>query len=397
MNKIRYGVIGIKGFGLLHCQFAKEHKKIELVAVADNDEEAVKLKSKELKVKGFVDYREMLESGIVDAISIVTPHYLHSVIGIDCLKAGVHIFVEKPIAIRISEADRMIRIAKSNNLKICVGHQYRVHRTSRTMKYLLDTGAVGRIIRVLWTWGLFRPEKYFSEDVWRKTVQQAGGGILFTHAIHDLDLICWMIGKPIRVNAMLGNQVHDIEGEDMVCANILFENDAIASFQATVNQPEGYSVRQIAGDKGILVIQDLKSMTFDYKDRILYGQYDHDLKEAVTILPGKLDQPKIKWNTLKPRGDPPILKKFFERIGIINIARKHGLGVLMDNFIKVLLDGGDLLVDGQSAATSLELANAVVLSALRNKIINLPLNRDEYDELFDEMCSGKVKVLKYRA
>ena len=88
MNKVRYGVIGIKGFGDLHCRFAQEHERIELVALVDKDEEAVKFKAKELGVKGFTDYREMLNEGIVDAVSIVTPHHLHSVIGLDCLQAG---------------------------------------------------------------------------------------------------------------------------------------------------------------------------------------------------------------------------------------------------------------------------------------------------------------------
>jgi len=397
MDKIKYGIIGIKGFGEIHCQYAREHERIELVAVVDKDEEAVKFKAKELNVKGFTDYRQMLNEDIVDAVSIVTPHYLHSVIGLDCLKAGVHIFVEKPIAIRISEADDMIQIAKNNNLKICVGHQYRVHRTSKTMKHLIDTGAVGDIKRVLWSWGLFRPENYFLRDSWRRTWKHAGSGVLMPHAIHDLDLICWMMGRPIRVNAMLANQLHEIACEDMVCANILFENGALASFQATLNQPEAYSVRQVAGDKGIIVIQDLKSMTYDYKDRILFGQFKHDLYSALTKLPGIMDQPKVSWQTVKLIGDPPVWKKLLERVGLMRIEKRHGLSALMESFVQAILNGGEPIVDGESAATTLELVNGIILAAFREKTVSLPLDREEYDELFDELCCGKTKISKYRA
>ncbi|MCK5405769.1 MAG: Gfo/Idh/MocA family oxidoreductase, partial [Desulfobulbaceae bacterium] len=278
MKKIRYGVIGINGIGELHCRFVRANMQTELTSLVDRDQESVEQKAKEFGVKSFTDYRQMIEAGVVDAVSIATPHFLHAVIGLDCLKAGIHVFMEKPFACRVSEADEMIRVARENGLKICVGHQYRLHRTSKTMKHLVDSDTLGKIIRVLWTWGVFRPGKYFSRDIWRSTWEHAGGGVLMTHAIHDLDLLCWLFGRPVSVNAMLGNQLHDIAGEDIACANILFENSVAVSFQATLNQPEAYSVRQIAGDRGIMVIQDLKSTTFDHKDRIQVGHYQSDLR-----------------------------------------------------------------------------------------------------------------------
>jgi hypothetical protein len=205
-----------------------------------------------------------------------------------------------------------------------------------------------------------------------------------------------MIGRPNCVNAMLGNQLHEIAGEDVVCANILFDNGALASFQATTNQPEAYSVRQVAGDKGIVVIQDLKSMTFDHKDRILFGQYEHDLRTALTKLTGKFDQPKTSWRLVKPIGDPPVWKKLLEKTGLLRIERRHGLSVLMDSFVQAILEGGEPLVDGESAATTIELVNAIILSGMRNKSVDLPLDREEYDELFEELCSGRSRIPKHR-
>src|SRR5581483_6735916 len=313
MKKVRYGVIGIKGIGNLHSLFARQNEKAELTALVDVDGEFVKKKSGELSVHGFTDYREMLNAGIVDAVSIATPHYLHAPISLDCLNAGVHIFVEKPVATRISEAYTIIEMAKSKNLKICVGHQYRTFRTSRTMKYLIDTGEIGKIMRVLWSWVEFRPEIYYARDVWRRTWRHSGGGILIHNVIHDLDLICWMIGKPVQVTALVGNQLHKTEVDDVFCANALFANGAFASIQATINQPRGYSIRQVAGDKGIIVMQDVRSLTFDRKDQILLGKYEDALPAMMTKLTGIEDQSETEWQYVKLIGDPPKWKKLMER------------------------------------------------------------------------------------
>jgi len=268
---------------------------VKLAALVDVDAALVNKRSEGLGVRGFTDYRDMLDAGIVDAVSIATPHHLHGVMGLDCLKAGLHVFIEKPFANRVSEADAMLSVAQANNLQICVGHQYRTYRSSRTMKRLIDLGAIGGIKRVLWTWGEFRPESYYARDIWRGTFRHAGGGVLMNQASHDLDLICWMIGNPVQVSALVGNQLHKAETEDIACANVLFTNGAFGSFQFTINQPRGYSVRQIAGDRAIIVIQDVRSLTSDQNDRVLLGTYEDILPTMVTKLAGNHDQPEISW------------------------------------------------------------------------------------------------------
>ena len=398
MEKLRYGIIGIKGMGRLHCQFAQQNEKAELTALVDIDAASVRQHSEQLGVRGFTDYRVMLEADIVDAVSIATPHHLHSSIGLDCLKAGVHIFVEKPIANRVSEADAMVNLARMKNLKICVGHQYRTHRSSQAMKHLLDTGAIGKILRVLWTWTAFRAERYYTTKIWRESWSSAGGGVLMNQVSHDLDLLCWMVGKPEQVTALIGNQLHQAQIEDIFCANVLFANGALVSVQATINQPTGYSVRQIAGDKGMIVIQDVKSLTSDCEDQIVVGKYENDLPTAVA---GKGGQPQTVWQPVKLPGGRPLWQKLlrprtlWRRLGLLKQGPPHGTSVLMDSFIHAILDGGEPLVSGESALPALELINAIVLSALRRKTVDLPLDREEYDILFKELSSGTAKVPRF--
>ena len=116
MKNVRYGIIGLKGVGGLHLRLAQQHADVELTELVDIDEACVKEKATELSVRGFTDYEEMLDADVVDAVSIATPHHLHAVIGLACLNAGVHVFTEKPLANRVSQADAMITTAKAKNM-----------------------------------------------------------------------------------------------------------------------------------------------------------------------------------------------------------------------------------------------------------------------------------------
>ncbi len=377
MDRVRYGVIGIKGVGSKHVSMAREHENVELTALVDLDEAAVKAQSQELGVRAFTDYRELLDAGIVDAVSIATPHHLHAIIGLECLNAGVHVFTEKPLANRVSDADAMIETAKAQDLKICVGHQYRTYQTPQTMKHLIDTGAIGNIMRVLWTWIEFRPESYYDRDIWRQTWRHAGGGVLMNQTSHDLDLICWLVGKPVQVSAIIGNQSHKMEVEDVVCANVLFENGAFGSIQLTINQPRGYSIRQIAGDKGTIAIPDVQSLTNNREDHILLGTYEDSLTNLVGQAPRIAGQPEISWQPAELRDEP------------------GGHDILMASFTDAILNGGEPLVDGVSALPTVELINAIVLSALRKKTVDLPVDRDEYDELFEALSSGSLQIPRF--
>ena len=377
MNSVRYGVIGIKGVGSKHVSMAQEHANIELTALVDLDEAAVKAKSQELGVRAFTDYREMLNAGIVDAVSIATPHHLHAIIGLECLKAGVHVFTEKPLANRVSDADTMIEAAEARDLKLCVGHQYRTYRTPQTMKHLIDTGAIGNIMRLLWTWIEFRPESYYARDIWRQTWRHAGGGVLMNQTSHDLDLVCWLIGEPVQVSAMIGNQFHQMEVEDVVVANVLFANGAFGSIQLTINQPKGYSIRQIAGDKGTIAIPDVQSLTNDAADSILLSTYANPLTELVKGAGSIAGQPGASWQPIELR------------------AGLGGHDRLMESFTDAILNGGEPQVNGVSARPAVELINAIVLSAIRKKTVDLPVDRGEYDELFEELSSGSLKIPRF--
>jgi predicted dehydrogenase len=414
MTKIRYGVIGIKGMGKWHLHFARPHPQVELSAVVDIDAPAVKTVSQELNIQGFLNYQDMLRAGLVDAVSIATPHYLLPEIALDCLQAGVHVLVEKPFALRVSQADALVQAAKKHQVKLAVNFQYRTHRSSQALKNLIETGTIGNPTRLLWSWGEFRTNGYYTRDDWRATYRHAGGGILMSHA-HDLDLIQWLCGPPQQVSAIIGNQLHDAEVEDIACVNVLFTNGAMGSLQFTLNHPRGYSTRQIEGDRGMILMPDVKSLTNDQDDQILLGTYGGSLREFVYQLPNPHDQPEIAWQPIHLQGlnghkPPPvsistskrIVRGILRRVGLArtNSSKKTpgprvplpGFPTILDNFIESIYKNTDPIVNGESARSTVELINGIILSALRCKHVTFPVDRDEYDQLFEELTAGKVTI-----
>lgn len=403
MGIIRYGVIGVKGIGKYHARLAQLHNQVQLKALVDIDESFVKNTAQSFGVSAYTDYRDLLDADTVDAVSVATPHYLLSEIGEACLSAGIHVFMEKPFAISISEADRMIKMAKERNLKICVCFQYRAHRSSQAMKRIIESGDIGKIQRLLWSWGEFRSQAYYTNKQWHTSWREAGGGLIASHVSHELDLISWMVGRPAQVSAMLSNQLGNTQGEDTACVNVMFEQGASGTLQFSLNQPRAYSIRQLAGTKGIIVVPEVKSLTDDHNDRILLGRYSDELAVLNTELTDGYQQPTIKWDNVKlpwEIKDHPTLRKWMwpKRLwGATGLLKRgpYGRPTLMDSFIRSIIDGGEPMVTGESARATLEFINAVILSAVRKKLVELPLDPEEYDCLLQELIDGKANIPKF--
>jgi len=214
--------------------------------------------------------------------------------------------------------------------------------------------------------------------------------------------------KPVQVSALVGNHLHQAEIEDIVCANVLFENGAMGSLQFTITHPRGYSIRQIQGDKGIIVMPEVESLTYDQDEEILVGTYEGPLTEMVTELKGIVDQPAISWSSYGLKQDQvegKIAERILRRLGVVKRPQKwqsnakpvNGFAVIMNSFIDAICFGGEPLVTGKSARSAIELINAMYLSAMRKKTVDLPLNSHEYDALYEELVKGRLQVPRFRA
>jgi predicted dehydrogenase len=403
MKKLRVGIIGINGIGKQHVRLTNGNEQCELTAVVDIEKEAVSRVAEECGARAFTDYKTMLNAGLVDAVIIAVPHHLHTEMGLACLEAGIHVLMEKPLANRVSEADLLIAAARKRNLKLGVAHQYREHRLSKEMKRVIDSGEIGRILRVLWTWALFRSEAYYRRDTWRRSWSRSGGGVLMYHAIHDLDLVSWMVGKPVEISAMVANQLHEPELDDIASASILFENGAVGTFQATINQPQAYSVRQIAGDRGMIFLQDVRGLIDDYGETMQVGSFEDSLGVMTEKLTSHFTQPGVRWETLswQDRRKASYWERGvnkFKRVVLRKTppARPSPRAILVNNFFDAILKGDELIVPGESALTAVEIVNACILSGLKKKTVKLPLDREEYECLFMELNNGASRIPRLR-
>ena len=370
MDQVRIGVIGLNGIGGRHAEAVSKMDRAKLVAVADVREDLRGTFVQRFGAEGFADYREMVDRARPDAVVIATPHHLHAPMSLHCLEAGLHVFVEKPIAMAVSEADRLIETAKNKKLTLAVGHNYRTFPGNRALKHLIDAGELGDIHRVLWQWLEVRAETYYNRDVWRCTWAQAGGGVLMNQVSHDIDLLCWLLGEPVVVSAMIENWSHRAEIEDAAIACVQFASGALCNLQFSICDRR-LNYRQISGDKGTLEYRDEKNANSQAPDLFRMGGYAQPMREFIAAGDGLKNE--VSW------ADVPV-DAF--RIG----------PTLLDSFVGAILDGGEPITTGASAIWALEVINAMVLGGIAQEVVRLPVDRSRYDALLDALKRGEIQV-----
>ncbi len=231
-NKVRVGIIGCGGMARAHVnRFEKTTEQMSISAVVDIDlgKAAAVAELLPQPVKVSRDYREILPD--VDAVLIVLPHHLHHPVTIECLNAGKHVLVEKPLANSEQECLEMIAAAQRNHRVLMVAYSMRFHPLLRKFKQLLDEKTYGEVFQLsIWT------EQYtcYPEGHWIRDQHLLGGGQLFSHGCHYIDLMLWMLGRP-RKGAHFGTNKGTpwMEREGTSSVILEFESGAIGYHGAT--------------------------------------------------------------------------------------------------------------------------------------------------------------------
>ncbi|WP_229775565.1 Gfo/Idh/MocA family protein, partial [Anaerosalibacter bizertensis] len=261
---LKFAIIGCGRISHKHIEaLVNNSEEAELVAVCDIIPEKMdkdveeyyeSLEEMGLKkeVKKYIDYKEMLEKEDIDVVAICTESGYHSKHAIDCLNAGKHVLVEKPMALSSAEADEMIRLAKEKNLKLGVCHQNRFNPPIQKLRRAIEEGRFGKIIngtaRILWN----RNDDYYKQAAWRGT-KKLDGGTLMNQCIHNIDLLQWMMGSEVeRVYAERDTFLRDIEMEDFGAILIRFKNGSIGIVEgsACVYPKNLEETLSIFGEKG---------------------------------------------------------------------------------------------------------------------------------------------------
>ena len=198
MSKVRIGIIGCGGMARSHAsRFEDVLDKIEVTAGVDIEHEKAQAVADLLGGDVLIetDYRAIYDH--VDAVLIVVPHHLHHPVSMDCLKAGKHVLVEKPMALDEAECVEMIAEAEKQDRVLMVAYCMRFHPLVVKMKELLDQKTYGDVFQLsIWTEQLTQRD----DGHWSRSAATLGGGQFFSHGCHYVDLLLWILGRPVRGN-----------------------------------------------------------------------------------------------------------------------------------------------------------------------------------------------------
>ena len=369
MDKVRIGIIGVGGMGGHHARYlqAGEVKRAELTALCDIDEN--KLNPFEGVAK-FADSAELIRSGLVDAVLVATPHYFHTTIGIDAMQQGLHLLTEKPISVHKADCERLIA-AHAANPALVFGamFQQRTDPVYKRLKQLIESGELGEIARINWIitdW--FRTEAYYASGGWRATWSGEGGGVLLNQCPHNLDLMQWLFGMPSKIRSFVGFGVkHDIEVEDQVTAYLEYSNGATGVFVTTTGEAPGTNRLEIAAERGKVVVE--KGKISYTRNEIPMTEFSHDAKQG-------FGAPQV-WFVDVPTGGGPA-----------------GHKVVTQNFVDAILDGTPLIAPAEEGIKSVELANTMIYSGLKDVTVQLPLDSAGYEAVLKDLIANSKYVKK---
>lgn len=232
-----YALIGCGRISSNHIRAVKNNN-LNIIALCDTEISKAKQLANEnnINTSFYTSHKEMLQDLKPDIIAIATPNGIHTDIAIDCLKAGCHIILEKPIALSIKDADAIIFEAKKNNVKVTACHQNRFNLSVQKLRSAIDAGRFGRILHITAHIRWNRGKAYYDQDDWRGT-WTLDGGCLMNQCIHNIDALRWLMGSDVQeVFAYSKNFIHPfIEIEDLGVGLVKFSNGGIGVIEGTVN------------------------------------------------------------------------------------------------------------------------------------------------------------------
>lgn len=236
---MRYALIGCGRISPNHIVAAKNNG-LEITAICDLDKRSMEDKVLKFElpqtVKLYTDYKEMLLNEKPELVAVATESGKHAEIALDCIKNGSNVMIEKPIALSMEDADRIIELAKEKKVKVCACHQNRFNKSIQKIREAVEKKRFGRLFyataHIRWA----RDYEYYARAKWRGTWEQDGGALM-NQCIHNIDLLRWMMGNEIdEVVAMTDRLNHDyIEAEDLGLALVKFSNGSYGIIEGTVD------------------------------------------------------------------------------------------------------------------------------------------------------------------
>ena len=298
-------------------------------------------------------HKEILNSTDIDLVSICTPPFCHAEIAIDFLNAGKNVIVEKPMAASLEECDAMIAAAEKNGKMLSVIAQNRFRDPISGVKKVLDSQLIGKVVHAQIDSFWWRGHSYY-DLWWRGAWEKEGGGCTLNHAVHHIDMLCWMLGLPKKISAVISNASHDnAEVEDISVAVLQYEGGLCS--------------------KGALA-QVTSSVI-------------HHGEEQQLVFQGEKARVSAPWrvaaNTAQPNGFPSgeqnealikQLNEYYESLPKLAHTLHEGQ---IDNALTAIETGSKPAIGGEDGRRTIELITAIYKAGTEERTIELPIQKDD--------------------
>ena len=344
---MKYALIGCGRIAVNHIKAVVENN-IDMVAACDIKLEKIDQLVEKTKYnkdfKKYSDYKKMIDENLdLDFVSIATESGIHAEIALYCIENGINVIIEKPMAMSMEDANKIINLSKEKNVKVSVCHQNRFNIAVHKTRQAMDEGRFGRLshgsIHVRWN----RNKNYYDQAPWRGK-WESDGGCLMNQCIHGIDLLRWMLGEEVEeVYGVTKQQFHDyLECEDIGMAVLKFKNGAIATVEGTVNvYPQNLEeTLYLFGEDGTVKIGGKSTNNIDvwnFKDEDADDQNNIGLKEETENVYG------------------------------------NGHTSLFKDMIEAIQDDRDPYITAVDGKNALEIVLAIYKSSFSGKSVKLPL------------------------
>ena len=330
---IKVAVIGVGSMGRNHARVYWEMPAVELVAIADKDDKLVTSLAARYNTKAYTDFREMLDKERPEAVTIAVPTSLHLEVALEVIRRGIHLLIEKPIALSEEEGERIIQEARNNNCRLMIGHIERFNPAIIELKQRITRGELGRIFQI------------DARRLGPFPIRISDVGVVIDLAVHDLDIMRYVTGcEVVRVYAEAAQRVHSLR-EDLLTSLIRLDDGTIGTLNINWLTPTKIRELDVLGECGLFHVNYITQDLYFYRN--------------ATIENGN-------WDTLK------ILRGVSEgEMTRFAINKKEPLRSEQESFLAAVRGEGDIPVRGEDGLSVLRLAQALVNSGNQHSAIDL--------------------------
>lgn len=349
MNRIRFGLYGYGKVAQLHAKAMAASANATLVSVCGRDPAKARAFAASWGIEARNSAAEMSGRDDAHAVIITTPHPLHAAHALECLEAGLHVLVEKPMALHVADCDAMIAASGAHKRLLGAICQRRWYPSALRIKQAIDKGLLGTPLLGQVTILGWRDEAYYRSDPWRGTWEHEGGGVIVNQAPHQFDLLSWFMGPVSGVSGSWINANHPyIEVDDSAVATVHFRNGGLASvFVSNSQKPGIYAKVHIHGSSGASagVQTDGGAMFIAGMSGVLEPPYND-----IWTIPGQ-EKMLETWK----RED----EAYFSRID----ATWHFFSLQIDDFAQAIAGGRPPMVSGEDGREAVKIMEGIYKSA----------------------------------